>query len=505
MTARDDKADDGFVFNAPEFRILAAVVAALALGAIWLLDEGLPGPGGGQRFFERGAAAYKEKKYDAALEAFDRAVSINPEFHAAYFMRAVVHRRRGEDDAAIADYTSAIRIKPDDPDAYYNRALIRLDHGDPERALADFGEFAQRKPDDPDGHLRRAEIFAALGDFDHALAERDALVRSTPQDVAAYLGRATLRRDVGDLDGALRDVDAAIAIAPADVIARTRHGLLWRDKGDFAHALADFDQAIALRPPNPDGYSIPDLRPELARGAALRDSGQIDAARAAFDAIIKRAPAYAPAYEQRGLLALLVLGDAKGAAEDFAAAVNKGREHRYGSEILDAGIATINHQPIPTASQPMLAIDVPFYPAIDYLLIWRHVARLRAGMPDPDFATDLRRVGLGATAGKDFAGIPVRTDIRRRATWPYHLVALFTEQTTPAIVLAAAAATPGELARRLRVCEAEFFVAQYRLVRNDDAEARKLLQAALDDCPAGAPEAAFARAELQRVNAPSSP
>ena len=500
---REPTSDDG-PSDARMKQILAGIAGLFILGGIWLLDEMLPGPGGAQRFFDRGVAQYKERKYDAAMPALNRAIAANPDFHAAYSLRAEIHRRRNEFDAAIADYTSAIRIQPEVPEAYYNRALVYLDLGDPDHALPDFGEYVRRKPDDADGHLRRAETFAALGDLGQALAERDALIRLSPKSIAAYLDRAALRRAFGDLDGAMRDIDAAIELGASDADTRVRHGRLWRDKGDLAHALADFEQAITLLPHDPDALDANDVQPALARGEALRDGGQTDAARAAFDAVIKRWPADAPGYQQRGLLALFIAGDAKAAADDLAAAMEKGFAHRYSSASLDAGIAVIEHKydlahpPIDT--RPMLAADVPFYPAIEYLLIWRHIARLRTGAADADFASDLIRIGLASTAGKDLAGSPVRTDVRHRVLWPYQLVALFAGQTTPAVVVAAAAATPGDFARRQRVCEANLYVAEYQLTKNDGAEALPLLQAAVDGCPSGVPEAAFARAELQRAN-----
>jgi tetratricopeptide (TPR) repeat protein len=504
---RDDR-DDGLMSGRQSKPILAAIAAVVVLGAVWLLDELLPGPGGAQRFFDRGVEQYKERKYDEAMQTFDRAIAADPDFHAAYSLRAEIHRRRNELDAAIADYTSAIRTKPEQPEPYYNRAITHLDLGDPDHALPDFGEYVRLKPDDPDGHLRRAETFAGLGDFEHALAERDALVRSSPKNMDYYLDRAALRRDFADLDGAMRDIDAAIDLGSSDAYTRVRHGLLWRDKGDLARALADFEQAIALRPRDPDALGANDPRPELARGEALRDSERADDARAAIDAVIKRLPDYAPGYQQRALIELTALGDAKSAAEDFAAAVEKGFSHRYNSMILNLGIAEAERQfhleQTPTDNRPMLAADVPFYPAIDFLLIWRRIARLRAGLPDPDYAADLLRLGLFSPDGKDLTGIPVRTNINRRVIWPYQLVALFADQTTPAFVRAAAAATPGDFARRQRVCEANFYIAEYRLTHNDAAQARAQLQAAVDSCTPGASEAAFARAELQHASPPAS-
>jgi tetratricopeptide (TPR) repeat protein len=502
-TARDDRSGASAT-SGQAMPILAAIAALLVIGFVWLLDETLPGPGGAQHFFDRGVEQYKERKYDEAMQSFDRAIASDPDFHLAYSVRAELHRQRDELDAAIADDTSAIRTKPDQPEPYYNRAITYLDLGDPDRALPDFAEYVRLKPDDPDGHLRRAEVFAGLGDFGHALAERDALVRASPKYMTYYLDRSALRRDFGDLDGAMRDIDTAIELGSSDAYTRVRHGLLWRDKGELARALADFEQAIELRPRDPDALGANDPRPELARGEALRDSDRADAARAAVDAVVKRLPDYAPGYQQRALIELIVLGDAKSAAEDFATAISKGYAHRRSNDYLNAGIAVVEQQyglqHTSTDTRPMLAADVPFYPAIDYLLIWRHIARLRAGQPDPDYLDDVRRIGLDASAGKDLSGIPVRPAIRRRVLWPTQIVALFAGQTTPAVVVAAAGATPGDFARRQRVCEANFYVAEYWLTNNDAAQAQALLQSAVDACPPGASEAAFARAELRRGN-----
>jgi tetratricopeptide (TPR) repeat protein len=501
---REDEPDDGLLSDRQLKQILAVVAGLAFIGVVWVLDELVPGPGGAQRFFDRGVEQYKVRKYDEAMQSFDRAIAADPDFHLAYSLRAETHRRRGELDAAITDYTSAIRTKPGQPEPYYNRAITYLDLGDPDHALPDFADYVRLKPDDPDGPLRRIEVFAGIGDFEHALAERDALVRASPNSMTYRLDRAALRRDFGDLDGAMRDVDAAIEIGDADPYTRVRHGLLWRDKGDLARALADFEQAIALRSNDPALGGATDPRPELARAEALRDSDRADAARATVDAVVKRLPDYAPGYQQRALIELIALDDANSAAEDFATAVSKGFVHRDSLNYANIGIAVLEQKygvaPAPADYRAMLAADVPFYPAIDYLLIWRHIARLRAAQPDLDYLDDLRHLGIVSFTGKDLAGIPVRTPVRRRVIWPNQVVALFANMTTPDVVLAAAAATPGDFLRRMRICEANFYVGEFRLTKNDAAAARTFLQAAVDGCPSGVPEAAFARAELRRAS-----
>jgi lipoprotein NlpI len=78
-------------------------------------------------------------------------------------------------------------------------------------------------------------------------------------------------------------------------------------------------------------------------------------------------------------------------------------------------------------------------------------------------------------------------------------VGLFTGRTTPDVVRSIAEGTPGAYGRRLRTCEADFYIAEYHLTKSAGEDARKLLQAAVAECPATAPEASFAKAELARL------
>jgi lipoprotein NlpI len=54
---------------------------------------------------------------------------------------------------------------------------------------------------------------------------------------------------------------------------------------------------------------------------------------------------------------------------------------------------------------------------------------------------------------------------------------------------------------RRRLCDVDFYLAEYALEKGSSEEGRKLLQAAADGCPATALEYGFAKAELKRLAA----
>ena len=56
----------------------------------------------------RGLAYYHDERFGLALEDFDKAIEIKPDFAEAYKSRAVLHEDQGERDKAIADLRKAI-------------------------------------------------------------------------------------------------------------------------------------------------------------------------------------------------------------------------------------------------------------------------------------------------------------------------------------------------------------------------------------------------------------
>jgi tetratricopeptide (TPR) repeat protein len=474
---------------------ITAMLAGLAvLGLICLLNEIAPGAAGAPRFYDRGVRYYKEYKYAEAKEAFSRAIALDSTFYRAYFGRAVVYQHGGETDAAIADYAAVIRLKPDQSDAFFNRGLVYDSLGDTDRALADFDAVVRLRPSDPDGYLRRIAIYRRLGDFNRALTDRDALVRLDDKYLPYYADRAALRREAGDLDGAIADIDTALQISSEYADAYRQRALLRRQKDDTDGAVADLAQAIRLEPD--------DLRPYLARGEILRDTGRTDAAKAEFDSAISRNAKDATGYLQRGALELFWLGDAAAAASDLDTAFRTGVEY-HGYRRLFANeirIPKLNIDIAPLNEPPAIAPDVPYVPAIYQAVVWRHIARVRASQDDAAELADAKsRLGKDVWGSLDILAPLRRDDWRQRIAWPGQIAMLFVGEVTPEIVRRTAEAAPGGYERGQRICEADFYIAEFHLLNGATDEARTLLRSAAAGCPAWGAAAGFAKSELKRL------
>jgi tetratricopeptide (TPR) repeat protein len=66
-----------------------------------------------QRIAQDGLAAYERGDYDQAIQDYDEAIHLNPDYALAFNRRGIAYWHKGNYDRAIQDYDEAIRLKPD--------------------------------------------------------------------------------------------------------------------------------------------------------------------------------------------------------------------------------------------------------------------------------------------------------------------------------------------------------------------------------------------------------
>lgn len=402
--------------------------------------------------FEQGLALQKQRKCSDAIVKLDRALSFDKEMVAAYEARAICHWRLGHIDQALADFNVLIRLKPDAV-GYTNRGSVHRLRGDLDAALADLDMAIRLEPARRGAHMRRAEALRERDDFDGALAEYDLLIARDAKEREARMARAALLRDKGDFDGAIAEYDAIV-----DSLSKE------------------------TSPGDPPSTAF------FARVATLREKGAIDAALAEVEKGIARWPEIASGYRERALIALYHTGQPAAAADDFAAAIEKGFNYKGAMMLLDAAADAYGLEV--TDRSWKLAPDTPFVPAAYDLVLQAQLARMRAGTADADtLLKDMQNL--------DNELFPGFFRDMRFTEWPGPLLKLFLGTVTPDEVRAAAQA-PGRDARH-RACAADFYLAAYFQEKRLDDDARRLLQAAAEGCPVWAAERGFARAELKRL------
>jgi lipoprotein NlpI len=247
-------------------------------------------------------------------------------------------------------------------------------------------------------------------------------------------------------------------------------GIEWAAKGDYDRAIADYDVSLRLVPRNADAL--------YNRGNAWSNKGEHDRAITDYDAAIGLNPKDPAAYNGRAS-EWTTKGDYQKAIADYdnalrldpKAAVSllaRGRVRFYSGDYARA-VADLEQS---------LKLDYN-----EYTALWLYLARKRGGASDAEERLDSE------------------TRASRGSSWPAPVIVLFLGRTDPDSVLAAATDQDARRQREQR-CEANFYLAQWHLLRGNSERALSLLKEARGDCPRDFLEHEGATAELRRLQKP---
>jgi tetratricopeptide (TPR) repeat protein len=89
-------------------------------------------------WFEMGRQASIDNRLDKALDAFNKAIELDPKVAKAYVNRGGAYVKLGNYKQAIADYDKAIELTAEFALAYYNRGLAYSAFGNHNQAIADW-------------------------------------------------------------------------------------------------------------------------------------------------------------------------------------------------------------------------------------------------------------------------------------------------------------------------------------------------------------------------------
>jgi tetratricopeptide (TPR) repeat protein len=144
--------------------------------------------------------------------------------------RGCIEEFLADDSMAIADYTRAIKLNPNNAALYFLRGRTLVNSNKYEDALTDYNSALRLAPGDAETYYRRAHVYEFfLHDHAKALADYDASIRLDANNPAAYHGRALVHLNLGHGDAAAADEAKAKRLldAPSNPIASKRAAGEW--------------------------------------------------------------------------------------------------------------------------------------------------------------------------------------------------------------------------------------------------------------------------------------
>ncbi len=203
-----------------------------------------------QTYVQEGTVSLRSWKLPQAINAFTRAIEIEPEYAEAYVKRGLAYYRSEQYKTAISDYTETLKLKRYQADAYASRGDAYQSLGALEHAIEDYSASLKRRRS-PQVIQKRAETYFKHGDVQKALADYDDLIKRKPTAMAYYArGNVYLllaiRGNENRLKPALSDFDQAIALEPRFATAYIGRAQVHTHAADHTLANRDYTHAIGL-------------------------------------------------------------------------------------------------------------------------------------------------------------------------------------------------------------------------------------------------------------------
>lgn len=96
---------------------------------------------------QRGMDYITREQPRKALEEFNNAITLDPNFLSAYYNRAIIQANLKQNKEALEDINYVIANAHDYAMAYYNRAIIHENLGQPTLAIQDYSRAINLQPD----------------------------------------------------------------------------------------------------------------------------------------------------------------------------------------------------------------------------------------------------------------------------------------------------------------------------------------------------------------------
>ena len=333
-----------------------------------------------------------------------------------------------------------------------------------ETALADLDGTVALLPDFPGGYVYRALIWTADRRYEEAVADLQQAHQLAPNDASILMNLGNVYAQTSRLELAIENYDLAIRLRPDLDRAYYDRALAYLLKHDSERAMSDFDKAVELRP---------NFAAAIAnRGALQLANGNFERALADLDTAVELTPRDARLRDARAN-AQLTKGHYNDALGDFDEALktDPGNPALY----FGRGRASLFLENTSAAIDD-LKVVVRLRPTDANAVIWLHIARLHANMADDnEFAANAARV--------------------KRGFWPGAVLDLYLGMLTPTETLAKAQeGAPEDFEKR--ICEAQFYAADYGIHRGASNEAIDIMKGVISRCRAFALVYGAAQAEV---------
>jgi tetratricopeptide (TPR) repeat protein/tRNA A-37 threonylcarbamoyl transferase component Bud32 len=230
----------------------------------------------------QGNSLLELKRYQEALDAYDKAIQIQPNYLEAWNGRgkALDYLQRYKE--AIASFDAALKIEPNNLEALNERGNMQIKLQQYSDAIASFDKVVKIQPDYSPAWYRRGWALHNLRRYQEAVQSYDKAVEYKPDSSETWYQRGNALINLQKYKEAVESYDKAVQFQPNFYTAWYSRGSALSNLRQYPEAVASFDQAVKFKPDDYDAW--------YSRGWALHQLQRYEEAVTAYDKAVKLQP-----------------------------------------------------------------------------------------------------------------------------------------------------------------------------------------------------------------------
>jgi len=224
----------------------------------------------------RGMTYQSMKRYEEAFQDFNQAIDLDPKDAWAIALHGQTHRLMKRYEEALKDFNQVLELDPKYAWAIAHHGVTYQAMERYEEALKDFNQAIELDPKLGWAIASRGETYQAMERYEEALKDFNQFIEFDPKDAGAIACRGLTYQAMERHEEALEDFNQAIELDPKLGWAIALRGQTYQTMERYEEALQDFNQAIQLDPKDTGAIACRGVtyRAIERYGEALKDFNQ---------------------------------------------------------------------------------------------------------------------------------------------------------------------------------------------------------------------------------------
>lgn len=194
-----------------------------------------------QALRHRGILRFQLSQFDLAKQDLDKAIKLEPDYSDSFNTRGRVYHALGQYDKAIADFERAIQLNPKYDSPYTNMGLALVKLGRVKEAIGWYSKAVELQPH-AQNYCNRGTAYIRLKKFAAGEEDLKQALKLDPKFPNTHNSLGALYQMTGRKKEARKEFEIAIALDPNEIGLRRNRGILLANEGKLEEAMLDLQQ-----------------------------------------------------------------------------------------------------------------------------------------------------------------------------------------------------------------------------------------------------------------------